>query len=149
MCTQLCLYEESYQTALREFSQAAALDPGWKVPQDKMADTRRFLQAMTHSVSLKAREQRDTWLQGTHTHSPLLSLPPPSLCHTHTHTQGRMKSKKSTALFASLSSPEKFTGSFSEDRSLSSVSELSEGSNTGRVFVGGVSAVIPTTDKIP
>ena len=90
----------------------------------------------------------------TRTHSflsPLLSLslslPPPSLCHTH--TQGRMKSKKSTALFASLSSPEKFTGSFSEGRSLSSVSELSEGSNTGRVFVGGVSAVIPTTDKVP
>ena len=50
---QLCLYEEGYDEALAGFSQAAALDPGWSVPRDKLADTRRFLQAMTRSISTK------------------------------------------------------------------------------------------------
>jgi tetratricopeptide (TPR) repeat protein len=111
----LCLYEESYGLALSGLTRAAALDPGWSVPRDKMADTRRFLQAMTNAVTSK----------------------------------GKMKSKKSAALFASLSSPEKFTGSFSKTKRTVCISELCEGRNADCVFVGGVSGIVPTTHRVP
>ena len=60
-----------------------------------------------------------------------------------------MKSKKLTTLLASLSTPEKFTSSLSETKTVVTASGLSEGSNTGSVFVGGVSAIIPTTGRVP
>ena len=58
---QLCFYEENYEMALAGFTRATALDPGWSVPRDKMADMKHFLQAMTQNVSSKVRcTQHDT-----------------------------------------------------------------------------------------
>ena len=59
--------------SLDGFARAAALDPGWSMPGDKMADTKHFLQAMTHSVSSKVRYMFVCVRAHTHT-------------HTHTHT---------------------------------------------------------------
>ena len=72
-----------------------------------------------------------------------------SVIPLYTQTQGRMKSKKAASLFASLSTPHKFTGPLSESKRIISVAELREGSNIGAVFVGGVSAIIPTTSRVP
>ena len=55
-----------------------------------------------------------------------------------------MKSKTAATLFASLLMPHKFTGPLSESKRIISVAELRDGSNTGTVFVGGVSAITPT-----
>ena len=60
-----------------------------------------------------------------------------------------MKSKKSTALIASLSSPEGYVGPFSEGRTLANFSALHEGSNKGKVFVGGITSIVPTKNRVP
>ena len=58
-----------------------------------------------------------------------------------------MKSKKSSSLSTLLSCPEKYAGSFSKD--LVDFSALSEGDNAGKLFVVGVSSIIPAKDKVP
>ena len=60
-----------------------------------------------------------------------------------------MKSKKSSSLSTLLSCPEKYAGSFSKDRDLVDFSALSEGDNAGKLFVVGVSSIIPAKDKVP
>ena len=60
-----------------------------------------------------------------------------------------MKPKKAASLSASLSTPDKFTGPLSQSKTLVSVSDLRPGGNPGAVFVGGVSAVVPTASRVP
>ena len=60
-----------------------------------------------------------------------------------------MKSKKAASLSASLAAPDRFTGTFSQSKTLVSVAELTPGTNSGTVFVGGVSAIVPTASRVP
>jgi hypothetical protein len=64
--------------------------------------------------------------------------------------KGKMKSKKAGAsLSAALSTPDKFAGPLSQSKTLVSVSDLRPGGNLGAVFVGGVSAIVPTANRVP
>ena len=62
--------------------------------------------------------------------------------------QGKAKPKVLSSLASSLAQSHKHLGPESE-KVLASCSELKEGVNSGRVFLGGVVCVIPWKERVP
>ena len=124
---------------LRELSLASALDPGWTVAREKREETRVFLRSMANLIASKARGQL---------------LPPPITtweCTSlwfNSFLQGKLKAKKLSTLVASVSTPDKYLGSYAGSKTPVTHSELAEGGNVGKVFVGGVIALITTKDRV-
>ena len=50
---QLCQYEEDYQGMLRELEMAAALDPDWTTPREKLGSMWSFLTTLSNHISSK------------------------------------------------------------------------------------------------
>ena len=47
-----------------------------------------------------------------------------------------------------MSAPDKYLGSYAGSKTPATYSELAEGENVGKVFVGGVAALITTKDRV-
>ncbi len=64
-------------------------------------------------------------------------------------SQGRLKPKRLSTLVSSLSSPEgKRLGTYANTKAVVPVGGLREGANEGKVFVGGVVAIVPMKNKV-
>ncbi len=50
---QLCQHEEDYQGMLKELAMAAALDPDWATPRERLATMWSFFTAMAAHISNK------------------------------------------------------------------------------------------------